>query len=164
MSVRRTLSPIAGALAGAAVAFVAMGTFSAPQAAEGRNRAVTSPDSPAAIGPYSQGILVPPGRTLYLSGQLPLDPATGQMVQGDITVLTHRAMQNLGAVLGEAGGDFDDVVKCTIYVLDLNDFAAINAAYGSYFGTRAPPARATVQVARLPRDGRVEIECVAVLP
>jgi 2-iminobutanoate/2-iminopropanoate deaminase len=135
----------------------------AVRAAEHRNRPVSSPDAPAAIGPYSAAIVVPPGRMVFLSGQLPLDPATGQIVAGDITVMTHRVMQNLGAVLAAAGGGFDDVVKCTIYTIDLSEFAAINAAYGSYFG-EAPPARATVQVAALPRGGRVEIECIAVLP
>ncbi|HYQ80348.1 MAG TPA: Rid family detoxifying hydrolase [Anaeromyxobacteraceae bacterium] len=133
---------------------------------------MSSPDAPAAIGPYSAAILVPPGRMVFLSGQLPLDPATGQIITGDITAMTHRVMQNLGAVLNAAGGDYDDMVKCTIYVTDLGNFAAINAAYGSYFGCTAsscppgaaPPARATVQVAALPRAAPVEIECLAILP
>jgi 2-iminobutanoate/2-iminopropanoate deaminase len=134
-----------------------------------RSRAISSPDAPAAIGPYSAAILVPPGRMVFLSGQLPLDPATGVIITGDITAMTHRVMQNLGAVLEAAGGGYDDMVKCTIYVTNLGDFGAINAAYGSYFGCTAtacppgatPPARATVQVAALPRGARVEIDAVA---
>ena len=156
----------------AIAAVMALGAFAVAGAAEHRNRAVSSPDAPAAIGPYSAAILVPPGRMVFLSGQLPLDPATGQIITGDITAMTHRVMQNLGAVLSAAGGGYDDMVKCTIYVTDLANFAAINAAYGSYFGCTAtaclpgatPPARATVQVAALPRAAPVEIECLAILP
>ena len=165
-SYRRIAAVVVAALA------VALGAFAGAEAAGRRNQAISSPDAPAAIGPYSAAIRVPPGRMVFLSGQLPLDPATGQIVQGDITVMTHRVMQNLGAVLMAAGGDYDDMVKCTIFVTDLANFAAINAAYGSYFGCTStgcepgatPPARATVQVAALPRAAPVEIECIAVLP
>jgi 2-iminobutanoate/2-iminopropanoate deaminase len=141
---------------------LAIGVAFAPRAAEYRQRAISSPDAPPAIGPYSAGVLVPPGKLLFLSGQLPLD-STGTMVTGDITVLTHQVMQNLGHVLAAGRASFDDVVKCTIYVTNLGDFAAINGVYGSYFGA-VPPARATVQVAALPRGSSVEIECLAVLP
>lgn len=115
--------------------------------------------APEAIGPYSQGIQA--GNTLYLAGQLGLDPATGELVEGGIEAETRRALQNLGAVLGEAGFDFDDVVQSQVFLADLDEFGAMNEVYASFFGDR-PPARATVEVARLPRNGRVEIQLVAV--
>ena len=119
---------------------------------------VSSPDAPKAIGPYSQAVRA--GDLLFLSGQIPLDPAAGAMVEGDIVVQTRRVMDNLGAVLRAAGLTFADVVRTTIFVADLNDFAKVNEVYGSYF-QEPYPARATVQVARLPRDSRVEIDAVA---
>lgn len=119
---------------------------------------IRTPLAPAAIGPYSQAVLS--GDLLFTSGQIPLDPATGAMVDGDVTAQTRRVMENLSAVLAAAGATFADVVKSTIYVLDLADFAAVNAVYGAYF-SGPPPARATVQVARLPRDARVEIDMIA---
>jgi 2-iminobutanoate/2-iminopropanoate deaminase len=124
---------------------------------------LSSPGAPKAIGPYSQGIAAPPGRTLWLSGQIPLDPATGELVAGDVAAQARRVMENLGAVLASGGASFDDVVKANIYLVDLADFAKVNEVYGSCFGG-APPARATVQVAALPRGARVEIDCVAVVP
>lgn len=122
--------------------------------------AVTSPNAPAAIGPYSAGIRA--GNLLYLSGSIPLDPVTGQVVAGDITVQAVRVMENIKALLGAAGADFRHVVKTTVFLADMNEFAAMNEVYAKYFV--APfPARSTVQVARLPRDVRLEIEVVAVI-
>lgn len=123
-------------------------------------QAVSSPGAPAAIGPYSAAVRV--GNLLYLSGSIPLDPATGEIVPGDITAQTTRAMENIAALLDAAGAGFDKVVKTTVFLADMNEFAAMNTVYATYFS--APyPARSTVQVARLPRDVRVEIEVVAVL-
>ncbi len=127
-----------------------------------RMKPIQSLLAPKAIGPYSQAIEAPAGRTLYLSGQIPLDPATGEMVQGDVAVQTERVMQNLKAVLEAAGATFDQVVKSTIFLVDLGDFAQVNETYGRHF-RMAPPARSTVQVAALPRGARVEIDCIAVL-
>ena len=121
-------------------------------------QAISSAGAPKAIGPYSQAIRA--GQLLFLSGQVPLDPATDQLVGGDIAAQTRRVMENLGAVLSAAGLSFADVVRTTIFLADINDFAAVNEVYGSYFGAPAP-ARATVQVARLPKDARVEIDAVA---
>jgi len=126
------------------------------------NRPITSASAPKAIGPYSQAIEARGGRTLWLSGQIPLDPATGELVQGDVSAQTARVMENLGAVLAAAGASFGDVARCTIYLADLADFARVNEVYGRFF-PRDPPARATVQVAALPRGARVEIDAVAVL-
>ena len=120
--------------------------------------AVSSADAPKAIGPYSQGIRV--GPFLFLSGQVGLDPATGQMVDGDVAAQTRRVLENLAAVLKSAGLSLADVARTTIYLADMNDFARVNEVYGSYF-SEPYPARATVQVARLPRDARVEIDAVA---
>jgi 2-iminobutanoate/2-iminopropanoate deaminase len=123
--------------------------------------AVTSTDAPAAIGPYSQGVRA--GDFLFLSGQIPLDPATGAMVAGDIAAQIERVMANLGAVLAAAGCAFDDVVRSTIYVVDMADYAKINEIYGRFFA--APyPARSTVQVSALPRGARVELDAIAVVP
>src|SRR6266852_508696 len=123
---------------------------------------VQSAQAPKAIGPYSQGIGVSPESFLFVSGQIPIDPATGQPVQGDIGAQTERVMENLKAVLEAGGASFDKVVKTTIFVADMADFAKVNETYGRYFKT-APPARATVQVRGLPRGARVEIDCVAAL-
>ncbi len=121
---------------------------------------ITSPTAAPAIGPYSPAVLV--GNLLFLSGQIPLDPASGQIVDGDIRAQTTRVLENLGALLRAGGGDFSNVVRTTIFLCDLSDFAVVNEIYATYFS--APyPARATVQVARLPRDARVEIDAIAVL-
>ena len=118
----------------------------------------SSDNAPKAIGPYSQAVRV--GDLLFLSGQVPLDPATGQLIEGDISAQTRRVMDNLDAVLKSAGLSFADVARTTIFLADLNDFAKVNEVYGSYF-TEPFPARATVQVARLPKDARVEIDAIA---
>lgn len=118
----------------------------------------SSDNAPKAIGPYSQAVRV--GDQLFLSGQVPLDPATGQMIEGDISAQTRRVMDNLGAVLKSAGLSFAHVARTTIFLADMNDFAKVNEVYGSYF-TEPFPARATVQVARLPKDARVEIDAIA---
>lgn len=124
-------------------------------------QAVSTDQAPQAIGPYSQAIRA--GDLLFVSGQIPLDPATGTLVDGDITAQTHRVLQNLRAILGAAGAGLGDVVKTTVFLLDMNEFAAMNAAYAGYFPA-PPPARSTVQVSRLPRDVRVEIDVIARLP
>jgi 2-iminobutanoate/2-iminopropanoate deaminase len=121
-------------------------------------QAVASPEAPAAIGPYSPAVRS--GSLLFVSGQIPLDPATGEIVNGDISAQTRRVLDNLGALLGAAGATFADVVRTTVFLTDLNDFQAMNAAYGTYFPTPYP-ARSTVQVTRLPRDARVEIDAIA---
>jgi 2-iminobutanoate/2-iminopropanoate deaminase len=121
-------------------------------------QAISSEAAPKAIGPYSQAIRA--GSLLFVSGQIPLDPGTGAMVDGDIAAQTHRVFANLGAVLTAAGASFDQVVRTTIYLADMNDFAAVNEIYGTYFSSPAP-ARATVQAARLPKDARVEIDLIA---
>jgi 2-iminobutanoate/2-iminopropanoate deaminase len=123
-------------------------------------QAITTSDAPAAIGPYSQAIRA--GDFLFLSGQIPLDPATGQLVEGSVGDQTDRVLRNLGAILAAAGASFEDVVKTNVYLADMADFAAMNAIYGTYFPAPAP-ARATIQAARLPRDVRVEIDLVAYL-
>jgi len=125
-------------------------------------RKVEAAGAPRAIGPYSQAIEARGARTLWLSGQIALDPATGELVRGDVAAETARVMENLRAVLAAAGAGFEHVVRCTIYLADLADFAKVNDVYGRYFPA-APPARATVQVAALPRGARVEIDAVAVL-
>lgn len=122
-------------------------------------RQVISTDAaPQAIGPYSQAIVY--NGVAYLSGQIPLDPATGQIVAGGIEEQTTRVLENLGAVLTEAGASFATVLKTTIFVKDMNDFAKVNEIYAKYFPVN-PPARATVQAAKLPRDVMVEIEAIA---
>jgi 2-iminobutanoate/2-iminopropanoate deaminase len=103
------------------------------------------------------------GKLLFLSGQIPLDPATGGLVTGDIAAQTEQVMRNIDALLRAAGAGYEHVARTTVFLLDLNDFAAMNAVYETFVGT-PPPARATVQVARLPRDVRVEIDAIAVLP
>ena len=120
--------------------------------------AVTSDRAPTAIGPYSPAVRA--GQLLFVSGQIPLDPATGQMVAGDVAAQTRRVLENVGALLDAAGRSFADVVRTTIFLVDMNDFAAVNEVYGQYF-TEPFPARATVQVARLPKDARVEIDVMA---
>ncbi|MCY0901902.1 MAG: RidA family protein [Firmicutes bacterium] len=120
-------------------------------------RVISTDQAPAAIGPYSQAIRA--GQWLYTSGQIPLTPG-GEMVDGDATLQTQQVFANLRAVLGAAGASLSQVVKTTVFVADLNDFAAVNAVYADAFGDHRP-ARSTVQVARLPRDAKVEIEVVA---
>ena len=120
--------------------------------------AISSPDAPKAIGPYSPAVRA--GQLLFVSGQIALDPTTGQLIEGDVAAQTRRVMDNLGALLKAAGLSFSDVVRTTIFLADMGDFAAVNEVYSTYF--RAPaPARATVQVARLPKDARVEIDAIA---
>jgi 2-iminobutanoate/2-iminopropanoate deaminase len=121
-------------------------------------RIVSTTSAPAAIGPYSQATVH--NGIAYLSGQIPLDPATGQIVAGGIAEQTTRVLDNLRAVLEAAGASLDTVLKTTVFLADMGEFAAMNEIYGRYFATN-PPARATVQAARLPRDVRVEIECIA---
>lgn len=123
-------------------------------------RKVQTDQAPAAIGPYSQGMVA--HGFVYTAGQIPLDPATGNVVEGDITAQTERVMANVQAVLQAAGADLSTVVKTTVFLRDMGDFAAMNEVYGRWFGGHAP-ARSTVQVARLPRDVAVEIEAIAVL-
>ncbi len=118
------------------------------------------PGAPAPIGPYSQAILS--GKTLYISGQIPLDPYSGELVTSDIQSATHRVLKNISALLNEAGMTLDNVVKCSIFLKDMNDFASVNEIYASYF-SHVPPARETVQVAKLPLDVSIEISCIAVI-
>lgn len=121
---------------------------------------VSTSAAPAAIGPYSQAVIA--GDLLFTAGQIPLDPATMKVVEGDVTVQAERVMKNLEAVLTAAGTTFAHIVKTTCFLADLNDFPAFNAVYGQYFGDDAP-ARSTVQVAKLPMGSLVEVECVAVI-
>lgn len=119
---------------------------------------ISSPDAPAAVGPYSQGISA--GPWLFTAGQIPLDPATGELVEGDAEVQTKRVLENLKALLAARGFDFSNVVKTTVFLVDLADFAKMNGVYSTYF--KEPfPARSTIQVAALPKGARVEIEAVA---
>ena len=122
--------------------------------------AISTPDAPAAIGPYSQAIAAS-GRTIYCSGQVALTPS-GAFIDGDAATQTRQAMENLKAVLAAADATFEDVVKVTIFMKDLEDYAAVNTIYATYFSS-VPPARAAVEVARLPKDALVEIECIAVI-
>jgi 2-iminobutanoate/2-iminopropanoate deaminase len=119
---------------------------------------ISSGDAPKAIGPYSPAVRA--GQLLFVSGQVALDPATGNMVEGGIAEQTRRVLDNVGALLTAGGRSFADVVRTTIFLADMNDFAAVNEIYGQYF-TQPYPARATVQVARLPKDARVEIDLIA---
>lgn len=121
---------------------------------------IKSANAPAAIGPYSQAIKT--GNVVYASGQIPLDPASGLMVPGGIKEQTGRVLQNLKAVLEAAGGKLDNVVKTTVYLADMAQFAEMNEVYATFF-TEMPPARATVQVAALPKNALVEIDAIAVL-
>ncbi|ACY47712.1 RidA family protein [Rhodothermus marinus] len=120
---------------------------------------IKTPRAPAAIGPYSQAVLV--GDTLYCSGQIAIDPKTGSLITDSIERETEQVLENLGAVLRAAGMDYKDVVRCTVYMTDINDYAQINEVYSRYFN-ESPPAREAVQVAALPRGARVEISCIAV--
>jgi 2-iminobutanoate/2-iminopropanoate deaminase len=123
-------------------------------------QAIATASAPKAIGPYSQAIRA--GSLVFVSGQVPIDPVTGNLIEGDIVAQTRRAFQNVGEILKAGGASFDHVVKTTVFLADMNDFAAMNEVYGTFF---APPfpARATVQVARLPRDARIEVDVIASL-
>ena len=121
---------------------------------------VSTENAPGAIGPYSQAIKA--NGMIFCSGQIPIDPATGEFVEGGVAEQTEQVFRNLIAVLEAGGTSLEGVVKTTVFLADMNDFAAMNEVYGRYFDTNKP-ARATVQAARLPRDARVEIECIAVL-
>jgi 2-iminobutanoate/2-iminopropanoate deaminase len=123
-------------------------------------QAVSTSAAPQAIGPYSQAVRA--GGLLFVSGQIPLDPSTGAMVDGDIGAQTRRVLQNLGEILTAAGASFDRVVRTTVYLADMADFAAMNEVYGTFFATPAP-ARSTIQAAGLPKNARVEIDVIAVL-
>lgn len=119
---------------------------------------ISTANAPAAIGPYSQAVRT--GNLIFVSGQIPLDPATGQLVRGDISTQTEQVLENVAAILEAAGSSLAKVVKATVYLRDLGEFGKMNEVYGRFFGEK-PPARATVQVARLPRDAAVEIDVVA---
>lgn len=123
-----------------------------------RKTEIATANAPQAIGPYSQAIAV--SKTLYCSGQIPINPATGNIESTDITEQAHRALNNVRAVLAAAGADMNDVVKTTVYLTDLNDFAIVNAIYGEYF-EKPYPARSCVQVAALPKNAKIEIEVTA---
>ena len=123
-------------------------------------QAVSTGLAPAAIGPYSQAVRA--GSLLFVSGQIPIDPSTGDLTGGDVAAQTRRVLDSIGAILEAAGASLDHVVRTTVYLADLNDFAAMNEVYATYFPSPAP-ARATVQAARLPKDARVEIDVIASL-
>ncbi len=123
-------------------------------------QAIHTQDAPQAIGPYSQAIRT--GELLFVSGQIPLDPSTGEMVKGDIKAQTEQVMKNIASILAAANVSFDHVVRTTIFLADLSDFAVVNEIYGNYFET-PEPVRAAFQVARLPKDARVEIDAIALL-
>lgn len=121
---------------------------------------INTSEAPAPIGPYSQAIKS--GVTLYVSGQIALDAASGELINDNITEETHQVMKNLESILRAAGADFGQVVKCSIFVKNMDDFATVNEAYGQYF-KQNPPARETVEVSRLPKNVNVEISCIAAL-
>ena len=122
---------------------------------------ISAPDAPKAMGAYSPAIKA--GNLLFISGQIPIDPSTGNLVTGDITAQADRAMRNVTALLRAAGVGFEHVVRTTVFLADMNDFAAMNEVYSRYI-VDPPPARATVQVARLPRDVKIEVDAIAVIP
>ena len=121
---------------------------------------INTSKAPAPIGPYNQAVLV--GNTLYTSGQIAIDPATGDLVNGTIEIETKQVMENMKAVLNEAGMTFENTVKSSIFIADMNDFAKINAVYGSYFNAETAPARETVEVSNLPKFVNVEISMIAI--
>ncbi len=129
------------------------------QATSVEKKVISTSDAPRAIGPYSQALKV--GNTLYLAGQIALDPETNRMVEGGIEAQTHRVLQNLGAVLNAAGFSFSDVVQAQVFLANLNDYKAMNSIYAEYFN-KAPPARAVVEAAKIPKGALVEIMMVAV--
>jgi 2-iminobutanoate/2-iminopropanoate deaminase len=120
---------------------------------------IATNDAPKAIGPYSQAVKA--NGFVFVSGQIPLDPATQQLIEGDVAAQTERVLQNLSGILKAAGSSLEQVVKCGVFLKSMSDFAAMNEVYGRYF-TQAPPARATVEVARLPKDVLVEIDIIAI--
>lgn len=120
---------------------------------------IATAQAPQAIGPYSQAVVH--NGIAYLSGQIPLNPATGQLIEGGIDAQTERVLENIGAVLAACGSSYDRVLKTTVFLQDMGEFAKMNEIYARYFGSN-PPARSTVQAARLPRDVRVEIDCIAI--
>ena len=122
-------------------------------------KAITSDDAPAALGPYSPGVQV--GEFLFLSGQIGLNPETGKLVEGGIKEQTKQALDNLGAVLKEAGMDYENVVRATVYLSDMNNFQSMNSVYGGYFNSLHPPSRSTVEVRLLPKGALVEIDLIA---
>lgn len=124
------------------------------------HKIIETANAPAPIGPYNQATLA--GNTLYVSGQIALIPESGELLKGEIEDETHLVMKNLGAILTEAGGNYSNVVKCSIFVSDMGNFARINEVYGKYFQSN-PPARETVEVSCLPKNVNVEISCIAVL-
>jgi 2-iminobutanoate/2-iminopropanoate deaminase len=121
---------------------------------------ISTQNAPAAIGPYSQAVVS--HGFAFLSGQIPIDPATGQIIEGDIAAQTQRVLENLKAVLESCGSSLDKVVKTTVYLTDMGEFPRMNEVYARYFPANAP-ARATVEASRLPRDARVEIDCIATI-
>lgn len=122
---------------------------------------IQADQAPAPVGPYSQAIAAS-GKMIFASGQIAIDPASGQMVgDGDVAAQTQQVMQNLGEVLKAAGASFGDVVKTTVFLADMNDFATMNGVYSQFFDDATAPARACVQAARLPKDALVEVECIA---
>lgn len=123
---------------------------------------VSTEQAPAAIGPYSQAVVS--GDLVFCSGQIALDPRTGELVGGDVAAQAERAMHNLRAVLAAAGTSFAHALRCTVFLVDMGDFAAVNAVYGRFFEGTTPPSRATVAVAGLPKGARVEIDCIARVP
>ena len=124
------------------------------------HKVINTNNAPAPIGPYSQSALV--DKTLYVSGQIALNPESGELITSSIEGETDMVMKNIGAILSEAGGDYSNIVKCSIFVKDLGNFGKINEVYGKYFPSN-PPARETVEVSRLPKDVNVEISCIAAL-
>jgi len=123
-------------------------------------KVISTKNAPAAMGAYSQAVIS--NGFAFLSGQIPLDPSTGQLIEGDVSAQTVRVLENLKAVLEACGSSLDKVVKTTVYLKDMGEFARMNEAYARYFPAN-PPARATVEAARLPRDVRVEIDCIAIV-
>ena len=123
---------------------------------------LNTPEAPSPVGPYNQSVKV--GQTLYLSGQIALDPKTGELVQGSIEEETHQVMSNLGAVLKNAGCTFEDVVKCSVFVKNMQHYGRINTVYATYFDEATAPVRALVEVSALPKYVNVEISAIAVIP
>jgi 2-iminobutanoate/2-iminopropanoate deaminase len=123
---------------------------------------IKTPNAPAAIGPYSQGIKISAGKMLFTAGQIALDPLTGRMIEGDVAAQTRQVLENIKAILAAAGATLENVVKTTVFMTDLNEFAAMNEVYAKYFPAN-PPARSTVEVKALPRGAKVEIEAIAVV-
>ncbi len=123
---------------------------------------ITTSNAPAPVGPYNQAIIAS-GQMLFVAGQVPLNPQTGEIVGEDITIQTQQVMKNIQAILVEAGATFDNIVKTTIFLTDLKNFSTVNQEYAKYFDEKNAPARACVEVCRLPKDALVEIECIAII-